>query len=264
MSAPAWRRVVPTLAALALIALTVSLGNWQMRRADEKRALQAQREAAEASAPLPLAGGTIDPAQLDGRRISARGRFDLAHSVFIDNRTHQGIAGFHVLTPLKIAGSDRYVLVLRGWVARDPAERSRLPMLNDPAADVELIGIGQRDLAKTLELGESAPPGPADRLWQNADLASFGRWSGLPLQPLVLRQTEAAQRVAAGEAVAAGAAQQPTAAGAVLDDGLLREWPVPGSDVDKHLGYAFQWYGLATLALGLWLWFVVFGKGKEK
>lgn len=249
MTAPVWRRIVPTLAAFALIALTVSLGNWQMRRADEKRALQAQREAAEASAPLLLPGGDIDPAQFEGRRVSVRGRLDPARSVFVDNRTHEGIAGFYVLSPLKIAGSDRYVLVLRGWAPRDPADRTRLPVLNDAAAEVELIGIGQRDLAKTLELGESPVPGPADRLWQNADLASFGRWSGLPLQPLVLRQTQKALAVPGGS---------------VVDDGLLRDWPVPGNDVDKHLGYAFQWYGLAALAFGLWLWFVVFGKGKDE
>ena len=39
--------------------------------------------------------------------------------------------------------------------------------------------------------------------------------------------------------------------------GLVRDWPRPGGDVHKHVGYAFQWYSMAALAAGLWLWFVL-------
>ncbi|MCL4185281.1 MAG: SURF1 family protein [Burkholderiaceae bacterium] len=237
------RTAVPTLAALALVIATVSLGNWQMRRADEKRALHAQREAADHDAPVQLSGGDIDPATLIGRRVVARGQFVPRWTVFVDNRTHKGIAGFHVLSPLRITGSDRHVLVLRGWIARDPHDRARLPALHTPSGEVEVEGRAEHDLERVLELGSTAPPGPQDRLWQNADVAAFARWSGLAMQPLLLRQTSAPRVGQAGR-----------------DDGLVREWPDPGSGVDKHLGYAFQWYALAVLAAGLWVRFVVFGR----
>lgn len=192
-----------------------------------------------------MPGGEIDPASLQGRRVAARGELLPRWTVFVDNRTHNGIAGFHVLSPLRITGSDRHVLVLRGWVASDPRERTRLPDLGTPAAEVEIEGIAERDLEKALELGRSPPPGPHDRLWQNADIASFARWSGLAMQPIVVRETVA-----------------PRIGAAVFDDGLVRDWPDPGSGVDRHLGYAFQWYALAVLAAGLWVRFVLFGRRK--
>ncbi|RPH64061.1 MAG: SURF1 family protein [Burkholderiales bacterium] len=239
------RAVVPTLAALALVMTAVSLGNWQMRRADEKRVLQAQRDAADRDPPVHVPPVDADPATLDGRRVVASGRFVPQWTVFVDNRTHKGIAGFHVLTPLKMTGSDRHLLILRGWIARDPRERSRLPELETPTGEVAVEGIAQRDLERALELGRSPTPGPQDRLWQNADLAAFAQWSGLAMQPLVVRQTAVSRR---------GAAE--------WNDGLVREWPDPGSGVDKHLGYAFQWYALAVLAAGLWIRFVAFGRRK--
>jgi surfeit locus 1 family protein len=40
-------------------------------------------------------------------------------------------------------------------------------------------------------------------------------------------------------------------------DGLLRNWPLIASGVDKHHGYAFQWFGLCALILILYVWFQI-------
>jgi len=239
------RVLVPSVAALVMVVVTGSLGNWQLRRADQKRALHAQQTAAEQAEPIRISGSVSGLGQLPGRRVVARGHLLPQWTIFVDNRSHRGIAGFHVLEPLRITGSDRHLLILRGWIARDPFDRSHLPRLDTPDGEVEIEGIAQRDLTRLLELGRSPPSGPGERLWQNADLAEFGRWSGLAMQALVVRETVA-----------------PRAAGVRYDDGLVRDWPDPGVDVDRHLAYAFQWYGLAVLAAGLWIWFVLLGKGK--
>ncbi|MES1163417.1 MAG: SURF1 family protein, partial [Rhizobacter sp.] len=42
---------------------------------------------------------------------------------------------------------------------------------------------------------------------------------------------------------------------ATAGDGLLREWPRPAVDVQKHYGYAFQWFALCALMAGLYVWF---------
>ena len=39
---------------------------------------------------------------------------------------------------------------------------------------------------------------------------------------------------------------------------LRRDWPAVALGVEKHYGYAFQWFALAALILGLYLWFQFF------
>ena len=68
--------------------------------------------------------------------------------------------------------------------------------------------------------------------------------------PLVLLQTEPDRMTPSG----GGAPAAPAAEGA---DGLHRHWPPPAVDVHKHYGYAFQWFALAALILGLYVWFQV-------
>lgn len=257
------RRWAPTVAALAIVVVAVLLGNWQMRRAEEKRALQSQRDAAQRE-PVELLAAPAAPAapaangerpgsaapdergSLDGRRVRVRGTFLPQFQVFVDNRTHRGVAGFHVLAPLRIAHSDRHVLVLRGWVAGDPHKRGRLPEVRTPEEPVEIEGIALRELPRMLELAKIPPPGPGDRIWQNADLEGYARWSGLSMQPPVVRESLA-----------------PRVMGGTFDDGLVREWPQPGAGIETHLGYAFQWYALAALAAGLWVHFVAFGSRRR-
>jgi surfeit locus 1 family protein len=223
-------RWLPHVAALALIALTVSLGNWQMRRAAEKAQVQAQIDRALAAEPVAVGPTARLTEQSVGTRVAVTGRWLNEHTVFIDNRTWRGRAGFHVLTPIRIVDSNQFAVVLRGWVASDPARRSRLPALPEGGAAVSLTAWVEADLAQTLELARSPVPGPDDRLWQSASLARFANWSGLPIAPVLLRQTSAE-----------------------VDDGLVRDWPVPGAGAAKHHGYAAQWYALALLTAGLWL-----------
>ena len=236
-SAPAVRarrlRFAPTLAALVVVALTCSLGAWQLRRADEKRALHERAVAAAHAVAVSIARVPVAPADLDGRRVSVRGHFVEQATVFIDNRTYNGIAGFHVVTPVRIEGSDLHVLVLRGWVARDPRDRVRLPEIVTPAAPVVVEGLAEATIAQALELKAAATPGPTDRLWQNVAFERFERWSGLKLQRVLVRQTD----------------------GPSFGDGLVRDWRDAGGDVGKHLGYAFQWYALALLTALLWVYF---------
>jgi len=231
-------RLVPTLAALALIVLTVSLGNWQTRRAEEKRLLQLERDRAAAQPPVRLSRETLaNPEALIGRRVVAKGSYIERHSVFVDNRSYRGQAGFHLITPFAVEGADQPILVLRGWLPQDPAHRSRLPQVPLAPMAVEIEALAQRDFDQVLELSKAPPPGPDDRLWQNASVEAIARWSGLTLAPVVLRQL-------------AEVPQMPHATSAA---DLVRDWPSPGAGVDKHRAYAFQWYSMATLVAALWL-----------
>jgi surfeit locus 1 family protein len=226
----------PALAALIVVVLTLSLGAWQLRRAEEKRALRERAVQVAAAVAMAIPAQPLEPGRFDGRRVSVRGRFVAERTVFIDNRTHKGVAGFHVATPVKIEGSELHVLVLRGWVPRDPRDRQRIPVLTTPEGVIVLEGQAEANIAQALELRKASPPGPDERIWQNLALERFATWSGLRLQPVLVRQSD-----------------HPP-----LADGLVRDWPEARVDVDKHLGYAFQWFALAAATSGLWAWLTFF------
>jgi cytochrome oxidase assembly protein ShyY1 len=229
--------LIPSIAAALVVALALSLGQWQSRRAVDKAAQQEARDAALAAVPLPLDGESGAVAALEGRRVAVTGLFDETHSVFLDNRTRNGVAGFHVLTPMRIgAGSPaRHVLVLRGWIARDIADRERLPPLRTPSTAVRIEGLALNELPQPIVLSAAgqAPGGDRGKIWQRFELDAYRRWSGLEVVSVLVRQTSD------------------------LEDGLARDWVQPGGGVDRHRGYAFQWYAMAAVTAGLWLWFVV-------
>ena len=70
---------------------------------------------------------------------------------------------------------------------------------------------------------------------------------GLSLRPLSVQQTHATQAVLTDSENGI----------ALTDDGLLRAWPAVAVDVGKHHGYAFQWFSLSALLVGLTLWFQI-------
>lgn len=220
-------RWVPLIATLLLAALGIALGQWQDRRAAEKTALQARLAAGAAGAPLVLDGAAIPAGQADFRTVRASGRFIAGWPVFLNNRPYQGRPGFYLLMPFKISGSDMHVLVARGWLPRDPADPARLPAYGTPAAEVTIDGAARPHAARLMDLG-TPPPLQARAIVQNADVDAVARASGLKLLPFIVEQ-----------AAPAGAD----------DGGIVHDWPAPTVDVDKHKGYAFQWYALAAMAL---------------
>jgi surfeit locus 1 family protein len=226
------RFLLVTVAALATVALTARLGFWQLDRAAQKLAIQAaveqqaQRPPLDRASQLPADAGEL--AALQQRRVRLAGRWLPKHTVFLDNRPMNGRPGFYVVTPLLLADG-RALLVQRGWVARDPLERTRLPAVPSAADEVTVTGRIAPWPARLFEF-EGVDAGA---IRQNLDFDAFTRETGLRLLALSLMQT----------AADAG------------DDGLLRDWPNAGAGVDKHHGYAFQWFGLSGLVLLLYVWF---------
>jgi surfeit locus 1 family protein len=215
----------PTLAALFFFVLTMWLGNWQSERAESKRALQAQYDAATQDSPIHVGPVLLTRDHLLYRKLEVQGVFDDAHTILLDNRVYDGVAGYHVLTPLEIDGSQLAILVNRGWVAAGRS-REQLPVIPVPRGQVKLEGMAVDPHSRYLELAHTVPHG---RVWQNLDFARYAAVSRLTLQPVLLLQTSA----------------QP--------DGLQRNWPRPDTGVSMHLGYAFQWYSLAATLAVLWL-----------
>ena len=212
---------LPGAVALAAIALSVALGNWQSRRAEEKLALGRDMDDASRHAVLTLPPVLVDAHGYQFSRLSVRGEYSVRHTILLDNKVLRGVAGYQVLTPLKISGGDIYVLVNRGWVAAGE-RRDRLPQIQTSAETQTVEGVAVLPGSNMLELSEKTEEGI---VWQNLVLARFEKWSGLTLQPIVLQQTSDSA------------------------DGLVRSWERPDTGADRHRGYAFQWYALATTIL---------------
>ncbi|MGE0315450.1 MAG: SURF1 family protein [Lautropia sp.] len=241
---PFYRRrgiLAGVLAMAAIVAATSALGVWQLDRAKQKAALQAVRDRAQAQAPLLLSGGDSLPrtpqeaGALDARKIAVEGTFLPARAVFLDNRTRDGVAGFEVLMPIRPPGGDAVVLVMRGWVAGDPRDRNRVPTVSTPPGPQRVEGLAMAELPQPLVLAASDAPGPQDRIWQHFSFDRYAAWSGLAVAPVVVRQTV-----------------EPA-----LADGLNRQWNQPGTGVDRHRAYAFQWFSMSALALGFGIVLVV-------
>jgi surfeit locus 1 family protein len=226
---------VPTLAAIAAIAVFVAAGNWQRGRMDQKLALRAQLETAAALPPVAFPR-TDDWTAWRYRAVVATGTFDAARQILIDNKVRGGRAGFDVVTPL-VLSDGRFVLVNRGWVAGG-ATRADLPSVPPPAGVVAVQARVNVPPAGYIELTQDAVAGP---VWQNLDLARYTRATRLALVPVVLEQTAAVVRDDAP----------------ARDDALGRDWPAPDFGVDKHRMYMMQWYAFAATAAGLWLYYTL-------
>lgn len=215
----------PSLAMVFFLALTLWLGHWQSSRAETKRALQAQYDAAEQAPAIHVGQDLLDAGSVLHRRLEVQGEFDDAKTILLDNRVHGGVAGYHVLTPLRIAGSSHAILVNRGWIAVGRT-RAQLPPTPSPSGQVKLEGMAVDPVTRYVELSDQVPWG---QVWQNLDFARYAARSGLSLQPVLLLQRSEQQ------------------------DGLIRDWPRPDSGVSTHVSYAFQWYSLAATLVVLWL-----------
>lgn len=231
-------RFIPFVAAVVVAAIGLSLGNWQMRRAHQKHEIAERLEVRKQlpAVPFEQLPGQIEQAEF--RTVSLIGRFVTEWPLYLDNRPLNGQVGRYVMMPFRLASNGQVVLVQRGWVVRDAQDRTRLPVLVTPDAELVLTGRVLADVGHVLQLGQDEALHP-NAIVQNLNLPQLAQASRMKFAPYVVAQTS--------------------------DDGdhLVRDWPQAGSGEDRHLGYAFQWYALAATSL---LFFVVTGfkRGKQK
>jgi surfeit locus 1 family protein len=219
------------VAALVGVTGTGRLGLWQLDRAAQKLSRQALLDSRLDLPELTAADLARNPEEVDAqtqRRVRVQGRWVARATLFLDNRPMDDRAGFHVVTPLQLADGTA-VLVERGWAPRNALRREALPPVQTPeTSTVTVVARIIPSPSRLFDFG-GLETGP---IRQNLDLAGAARESGLSLRPVTLLQTEG-----------------PT------DDGLLRHWSAPSVGVDKHHGYAAQWFALSALIAGLYVWF---------
>lgn len=219
---PAW---LPTFAAIVAMALTASLGRWQLDRAAEKQILQTEYEAKAKQAAAPYDSKNRSIESIRYKNISLEGKFDSQGEIFLDNKFHQDKPGYHVITPLRIA-DNKIMLINRGWVAR-AKDYPIIPTVKTPQGSVTIEGIAVPPSGKFLELSTQTVEG---KVWQNLVLSRYIEQSKLSVEPLVIQQ------------------QNDTG------DGLPRVVERPDTGIAKHQGYAFQWFALCA---GIFVTYIV-------
>lgn len=223
--APAWWATGLTAAG---VALTIALGFWQLNRANEKQALQSRIDEYARATPIAVGREALNPAEVLLKRVEVRGRFEPRHVVFLDNRVYQKRAGYHVLMPLRIGNSEKFVLVNRGWIAGS-GERNRTPTVITPEGEVTVRGTATPFSERYLELSSKIAEG---NIWQNMVLERYRQATQLDVQPFVIQQIDAGE----------------------FNDHLVRDWPPVDLKRNTHLAYAVQWF---ALAIAIFVYYIV-------
>ena len=208
-----------------LVLIFVQLGKWQLSRAEEKDTQYERLEEYAKQPAIALPKSLVMLEDFQYREVEVEGEYLSEQTIWIDNKTYKGRAGYHVITPLKISNSILSVAVNRGWIASGN-DRAVLPEVLEVEGRVKVIGIVASPELRTLELSDSVRHG---KVWDKFDLQSYEKVIGYDLQPILILQKDQ------------------------VNDGLIRDWEKPESGASKNIGYAVQWFSLALTTIIIFL-----------
>ncbi|MCK9380201.1 MAG: SURF1 family protein [Sulfuritalea sp.] len=216
------------LLVMLLILTCLGMARLQLWRAETRGERFEREQAALVSTPISLSAQQREREKLLDRTATARGRWLAGKTLLLDNKIHGSRAGYHVLTPLQLSGTEVVVLVNRGWIAA-PRLRSDLPSVGTPGGEIEITGVTRSYETRTFELQKAPPQGA---VWQHVREADYRQRSGLDALPVILLQTGAD------------------------GDGLIRDWGSPENPASRHYGYAAMWlaFALMAAAYGFFAW----------
>lgn len=222
--------VFMTFVTVVLVAVLITLGLWQLDRAEEKRALQEQFEARAREQPVQLEVPGINVEDLEYRRVTVSGTYDRDHQFLLDNRIDKGIVGYHVLTPLVIDEANVGVVINRGWVPLGE-RRGVMPDLPTPESVSLIVGVVKLPPSETFLLGSAGYEASSwPRVVQAVELDEMEKQLGYRLLPFILLLSP----------------QQ--------SHGFSRTWkPYYGLGPERHQGYAVQWFALAVTLLVMYV-----------
>ncbi len=219
---------------LALLTLLISLGFWQLGRADEKRDFLAKQQLSAAKKIIKFVSVINDePEELRYRKVEFSGQYDHKHQFLIDNQIFNGQAGYFVMTPFKL-GNDPYkaVLVNRGWVVLNK-DRTILPELSIATLSTTVTGrINNYPVVGIHLAGAEIPTQGWPSVVQVIDNDMLSKKLGYSLYPFQIELD------------------------ADMSDGYSREWKKNTIiSPEKHIAYAVQWFALAITLTILFIWF---------
>ena len=175
-------------------------------------------------APAPLS--QLDPKQEQNYRpVTVQGRWDSRYFL-LENRVNKGRPGYEVLA--LFMANDQNVLVNRGWV-QGSLDRTLLPEVNFESDELVLNGYAYRSKSKPFTLGEPVWTDTWPERIQSIDWQQIQSRLDDEIYPYLVRLNSAS------------------------NEALVTGWPVVNLPPRRHVGYAIQWFALATALLILTL-----------
>ena len=217
---PSWRAVLITLAAFVFF---MSLGLWQLDRADYKDAIQ-QKFESRLSADYRHLDISEVITDIEFQKLELSGRYDTRRTILVDNQLHHGQPGYHVLSPFELSSSKDIVLINRGWVALGNS-REILPIIKMPVLDGVVRGIGSI---------------PGDDIYRMGQIVLGDKWP----QVIPFVDIEALQKRFNGQLLPLVLWLGPEQPGH-----YQREWNPVWARPEKSRAYAWQWFSFAAISL---------------
>lgn len=223
-----------TLITLICIPTFIKLGFWQYEKAALKQKIQANFERTSASQIPDLYDYLLNSESLEFKKVEVYGKYDTSYQILIDNKVENSLAGFHVITPLKIENTDTYVLVNRGWIQGNKA-RAEIPVFATPSGELNIKGMAWLPTKKIFTLEDKteklAVNAAWDLVWQNLDMQKYVQAAPIKILPVIVKL------------------DSDSTAG-----GFVRNWEMSADRIVTHMGYAYQWFGFAFAALVIYLY----------
>ena len=212
-----------SLLSVCMLAVLISLGFWQLRRADQKRIIL-QRYQYNRSQPTMQLANLSAKQDYEFRKVQLQGYFDENHSQLLDNQIYQQQVGYFVLTPFKNEATKQWILVNRGWIPQGK-NRQQLPTINKPIPGAQTIAGQLKRPMHLLVLKADQWNTQYPQLIQNIDLSKLAQNIQQPFYNYILLLSP----------------KNP--------NGFIRPWttPVPRVSVARHIAYAIQWFLMATI-----------------
>jgi surfeit locus 1 family protein len=227
--------LAPTIATALMLPVLIGLGVWQVERLHWKENLLSALDRNMHTAPVPLANAPkTQSLETQYTRVTARGRFDNAHEAYLFGSDIAGNAGYHIITPFMTDGGATW-LVDRGYVPRE---------MRDPSTRAQGQIVGETTVTGLLRWSEQ--PGLFTPAADIAHRVFYARDANAIAK---------ANNIALAEPAIIDADATPNPGG----------WPRGGQTIidipNNHLSYAFTWFGLAVVLMGVYLAYHV-GQGR--
>ena len=218
-----FRFLVPSILILATMAFLVSLGFWQLDRADQKRTIEASIQKANTGV-VELIVNQNELLNKEYYEVRLQGSYISDKQFIYDNQIVDQASGYYVLTPFVLTGQSNAIMINRGFIPWN----GRRNQLADIAVDYapREIKIQVSRPIKRIELKTSDISNQFPVLIQAIDFDVIEEISSTSFVDVI-------------------GLLDPSS-----DDGFVRKWEPYTGSIEKHIGYAIQWF-LMALVLGI-------------